>query len=195
RPWRTSARASCSRSSSPPAIARRRSGWCGSWPPSCSPTPRSRTGASSASRTEAARATRNTPSSARPEAPVPVDPALLRTQCARTLARTDFPALGERIEGKVRDSYVADGRRVLIATDRVSAFDVVLGTIPFKGQVLNQIAAFWFERTREVAPNHVISVPDPNVTIGRECRPVPLEFVVRGHLTGVTDTSIWTAYS
>jgi len=126
---------------------------------------------------------------------VPVDPALLRTQCARTLARTDFPALGERIEGKVRDSYVADGRRVLIATDRVSAFDVVLGTIPFKGQVLNQIAAFWFERTREVAPNHVISVPDPNVTIGRECRPVPLEFVVRGHLTGVTDTSIWTAYS
>src|SRR5690606_1274689 len=116
-------------------------------------------------------------------------------QCARTLARTDFPALGERIEGKVRDSYVADGRRVLIATDRVSAFDVVLGTIPFKGQVLNQIAAFWFERTREVAPNHVISVPDPNVTIGRECRPVPLEFVVRGHLTGVTDTSIWTAYS
>jgi phosphoribosylaminoimidazole-succinocarboxamide synthase len=125
---------------------------------------------------------------------LPIDAALLEAQCARTLLRTDFPALGERREGKVRDSYVAAGRRILIATDRISAFDVVLGTIPWKGQVLNQLAAFWFERTREIAPNHVISVPDPNVTVARECRLVPVEFVVRGYLTGVSATSIWTAY-
>jgi phosphoribosylaminoimidazole-succinocarboxamide synthase len=126
---------------------------------------------------------------------LPVDPKLLEAQCGHTLARTDFAGLGARIEGKVRDSYVQGDRRTLVATDRISAFDRVLGTIPWKGQVLNQLAAFWFERTREVAPNHVIAVPDPNVTIGRECRGVPLEFVVRGYLTGVTDTSIWTAYS
>lgn len=123
-----------------------------------------------------------------------IDPERLREQCSRTLARTDFPALGVKHEGKVRDSYVRDGRRTIVVTDRISAFDVVLGTIPFKGQVLNQIAAFWFERTRDVAPNHVLDVPDPNVTVGAECGLVPIEFVVRGYLTGVTNTSIWTAY-
>ena len=126
---------------------------------------------------------------------MPVEPELLKAQCGRTLARTELQGLGTRIEGKVRDSYVRGDRRTLVATDRISAFDVVLGTIPFKGQVLNQLAAFWFERTREVAPNHVVAVPDPNVTIGRECRGLPLEFVVRGFLTGVTSTSIWTAYA
>ncbi len=126
---------------------------------------------------------------------MPVDPELLKAQCGRTLARTELQGLGTRIEGKVRDSYVRGDRRTLVATDRISAFDVVLGTIPFKGQVLNQLAAFWFERTREVAPNHVVAVPDPNVTIGRECRGLALEFVVRGFLTGVTSTSIWTAYA
>ncbi len=124
-----------------------------------------------------------------------IDPDLLREQCSRTLERTDFPALGVKHEGKVRDSYVRDGRRTIVVTDRISAFDVVLGTIPFKGQVLNQIAAFWFERTRGVAPNHVLDVPDPNVTVGAECGLVPIEFVVRGYLTGVTNTSIWTAYA
>ena len=124
-----------------------------------------------------------------------IDPDLLREQCSRTLERTDFPALGVKHEGKVRDSYVRDGRRTIVVTDRISAFDVVLGTIPFKGQVLNQIAAFWFERTRDVAPNHVLDVPDPNVTVGTECGLVPIEFVVRGYLTGVTNTSIWTAYA
>jgi phosphoribosylaminoimidazole-succinocarboxamide synthase len=125
---------------------------------------------------------------------VPIDPGLLRSQCAKTLERTDFP-LGAKYEGKVRDCYVRDGRRTIVVTDRISAFDRVLGTIPFKGQVLNQIAAFWFEKTRDVAPNHVIAVPDPNVMIGRECGLVPIEFVVRGYLTGVTSTSIWTAYA
>ena len=123
-----------------------------------------------------------------------IDPILLRDQCERTLARTDFTGLGRRIEGKVRDCYIAGDRRTLVASDRISCFDVVVGTIPFKGQVLNQIAAFWFEKTSSVAPNHVIAVPDPCVTVARECRPLPVEFVYRGYLTGVTSTSIWRAY-
>jgi phosphoribosylaminoimidazole-succinocarboxamide synthase len=123
-----------------------------------------------------------------------MDSELLRRQCQRTLVRTEFPGLGRREQGKVRDNYVRDGRRILVATDRVSCFDVVVGTIPFKGQVLNQLAAFWFERTRELAPNHVLEVPDPNVTVAQECELLPVEFVMRAHLTGVTETSIWTAY-
>ena len=95
----------------------------------------------------------------------------------------------------MRDCYVRDGRRTLIATDRISAFDVVLGTIPFKGQVLNQMAAFWFEATADLVPNHVINVPDPTVTVARECQLLPVEFVMRAYLTGVTSTSIWTHYS
>ncbi len=123
-----------------------------------------------------------------------VDPVLLKVQCERTIESTDLPELGRRIEGKVRDCYVRDGRRTLIATDRISAFDVVLGTIPFKGQVLNQLAAFWFERTAEIAPNHVLEVPDPCVTVARECALLPVEFVYRAYLTGVSNTSIWRAY-
>ncbi len=123
-----------------------------------------------------------------------IDLDLLRQQCERTLDHTDFPALGRREEGKVRDSYVQGDRRVMIATDRVSCFDRVVGTIPLKGQVLNQMAAFWFEKTRDVAPNHLISVPDPNVSITRQCRLLPVEFVYRAYLTGSTSTSIWTAY-
>jgi len=123
-----------------------------------------------------------------------IDPIVLRDQCKRTLERTDFPELGRRIEGKVRDSYVAGNRRTLVASDRISCFDVVVGTIPFKGQVLNEIAAFWFEKTASVAPNHLLEVPDPCVTIARELRPLPVEFVYRGYLTGVSSTSIWRAY-
>jgi phosphoribosylaminoimidazole-succinocarboxamide synthase len=124
-----------------------------------------------------------------------IDPTLLRDQCERTLASTDFPTLGERFEGKVRDSYIAGKRRFIVVTDRVSCFDRVVGTLPFKGQVLNQIAAFWFERTREIAPNHLLEVPDPNVSVVRECQPLPVEFVYRAYLTGSTSTSIWTAYA
>jgi len=125
---------------------------------------------------------------------VGIDLGLLREQCANTLERTDFASLGRRIEGKVRDSYVAKGRRTIVVTDRVSCFDVVVGTLPFKGQVLNQVAAFWFEKTRELAPNHLIAVPDPCVSVVRECRLLPVEFVWRGYLTGSSPTSIWTAY-
>jgi len=122
------------------------------------------------------------------------DPRLLRDQCERTLDRTDLQGLGAREEGKVRDNYVQDKRRFIVVTDRVSCFDRVVGTLPFKGQVLNQLAGFWFETTESIAPNHLIEVPDPNVSVVRECRPLPVEFVYRGYLTGSTSTSIWTTY-
>jgi len=125
---------------------------------------------------------------------VPIDRALLRDLSDATLGRTDFAGLGRRIEGKVRDSYVRDGERTIVVTDRVSCFDVVVGTIPLKGQILNRIAAFWFERTRDLVPNHLISVPDPNVSVVREVDVLPVEFVMRGYLTGVSSTAIWTAY-
>ena len=119
---------------------------------------------------------------------------VLREQLSRTLDRIDLAGLGEHHHGKVRESYSRGGRRILVASDRLSAFDVVLGTIPFKGQVLNQLAAYWFEETQHLAPNHVIDVPDPNVTRAVECRPLPVEMVVRAYLTGVTTTSIWKHY-
>ena len=123
-----------------------------------------------------------------------IDPELLRESCRHTLDRTDFAGLGERRVGKVRDSYVKDGRRTIVVSDRVSCFDVVVGTIPFKGQVLNQMAAFWFHKLAEVAPNHLIEVPDPSVSVVHECRLLPVEFVRRAYLTGSTNTAIWTAY-
>jgi phosphoribosylaminoimidazole-succinocarboxamide synthase len=119
---------------------------------------------------------------------------LIRAQLAKTLEQTDFPELGVKYVGKVRDCYSKDGRRTIVVTDRISAFDVVLGTIPFKGQVLNQIAAYWFESTRQIASNHVLSVPDPTVTVAAECELLPVEFVMRAYLTGVTTTSIWYHY-
>ncbi|MGB3543527.1 phosphoribosylaminoimidazolesuccinocarboxamide synthase [Rubrivirga sp.] len=101
------------------------------------------------------------------------------------LAATDLE-VGTRYQGKVRDTYtLEDGRIVLVTTDRISAFDHVLNqAIPLKGQVLNQVAAFFFEQTADVAENHVLEVPDPNVTIGVACQPLPIEFVVRGYLAG-----------
>jgi phosphoribosylaminoimidazole-succinocarboxamide synthase len=124
-----------------------------------------------------------------------IDDALIRAQLDKTLERTDFPELGAKYEGKVRDCYMRDGRRTIVVTDRLSAFDVVLGTIPFKGQVLNRMAAFWFEATANLAPNHVVNVPDPNVMVARECKLLPVEFVMRSYLTGVTSTSIWSHYA
>lgn len=110
------------------------------------------------------------------------------------LDETNFEWLGKRIKGKVRDSYILDDKRVIIVSDRISAFDRVLGTVPFKGQVLNQLAAFWFNKTSDIVDNHVISVPDPNVMIVKECEQLPLEFIVRGYITGVTKTSAWYNY-
>jgi phosphoribosylaminoimidazole-succinocarboxamide synthase len=102
---------------------------------------------------------------------------------------------GAKRQGKVRDIYELDGNFVLVTTDRVSAFDRVLGAIPYKGQVLNQLSAWWFERTRDLVPNHVLAVPDENVTVGRVAQPLPVEVVVRGFITGVTSTSLWTFYA
>ena len=118
----------------------------------------------------------------------------IRAELNNVLDEVNCPSLGKKISGKVRDSYRLGNKRVLVTTDRISAFDRILGTIPFKGQVLNQIAAFWFEKTKEIIPNHVISVPDPNIMVVAECEQLPLEFIMRGYLTGVTNTSIWTAY-
>src|SRR3989344_1040063 len=117
----------------------------------------------------------------------------LKEQLKHTLNKTDFN-IGEKYEGKVRDNYILDGKRIIITTDRISAFDRVLCTLPFKGQVLNQTAAFWFEKTKNIVPNHVIDVPDPNVLLAKECEPYPVEMVVRGYLTGVTTTSAWYNY-
>ncbi|HXV37539.1 MAG TPA: phosphoribosylaminoimidazolesuccinocarboxamide synthase [Myxococcota bacterium] len=124
-----------------------------------------------------------------------IDFQLLRSQCERTLAETHFESLGTRHAGKVRDNYVAGEHRYIVATDRVSCFDVIVGTLPFKGQLLNQLAAFWFEKTRHIARNHLLEVPDPNVSKVLECRPLPVEFVYRAYLTGSSSTSIWTAYA
>ena len=110
------------------------------------------------------------------------------------LEKTDFAQLGKKYEGKVRDNYTKGDRRVLIVSDRLSAFDVVLCTIPFKGQVLTQMAKFWFEQTKDIIGNHVIEYPDPNVLVGVECKPLPIEMVVRGYITGVTTTSAWYNY-
>lgn len=114
-----------------------------------------------------------------------MDTQRIEEHLAHTLRRTDFEDLGECYHGKVRDNYRQNGRRILITTDRISAFDHVLAqTIPFKGQVLNQTAAYFFEATEDLVPNHVLSVPDPNVTVAKECSPIPIEFVVRGYLAG-----------
>ncbi|MFA6917513.1 MAG: phosphoribosylaminoimidazolesuccinocarboxamide synthase [Candidatus Gracilibacteria bacterium] len=118
----------------------------------------------------------------------------LLAQIPFVLAGTDFPTLGTKYEGKVRDNYMKNDKRVIIVTDRLSAFDRVITLIPFKGQVLNQMATFWFEQTKDIIQNHVIEVPDPNVVIGRECKALSMEMVVRGYLTGVTTTSAWYNY-
>lgn len=98
--------------------------------------------------------------------------------------------------GKVRDSYdLHDGRRIMIATDRQSAFDQVLASVPYKGHVLTQIARFWFDKTKDICPNHVLSYPDPNVMVGTRLKMLPIEMVVRDYMTGSTETSIWTLYS
>jgi phosphoribosylaminoimidazole-succinocarboxamide synthase len=120
----------------------------------------------------------------------------LMTTLPSPFMHSDLPALGARHSGKVRDWYnLSEGRRALIVTDRISAFDRILGAIPYKGQVLNQLAAFWFGHTLDIVPNHLLRMPDPNVSIVKTCKPWPVEIVVRGYITGVTSTSLWTLYA
>jgi phosphoribosylaminoimidazole-succinocarboxamide synthase len=123
----------------------------------------------------------------------------IRSLVPLALTGVDIPELGQKIQGKVRDIYrrQLNGHtaRVLITTDRLSAFDRVLGAVPYKGQVLNQLSAFWFDQTADVIGNHVIDIPDPNVTIAHECEALPVEVIVRGYITGVTKTALWYRYS
>ena len=126
-----------------------------------------------------------------------LDDTTLADALETTLDRTDFPELGVKYEGKVRDSYApADGseRRFMVVTDRLSAFDRVLGTVPFKGQVLNRLSSWWFDATKAVVPNHLVGMPDPNVVECVQCTPILVEMVMRAYVTGTTSTSIWTHY-
>ncbi|MFN8391991.1 MAG: phosphoribosylaminoimidazolesuccinocarboxamide synthase [Bdellovibrionota bacterium] len=115
---------------------------------------------------------------------------VIEQQLKTTLNELDLPQLGEKYRGKVRDCYVVGSQRILITSDRLSAFDRVLTTIPFKGQVLNQMASYWFRETRHLVPNHIIAEPHPNVFVGREAKILPVEVIVRGYLTG----SAWRDY-
>jgi phosphoribosylaminoimidazole-succinocarboxamide synthase len=124
-----------------------------------------------------------------------LEPAMLAVHLDNVLVDATIPELPNHYRGKVRDNYdLPDGRRVIIATDRLSAFDLILTAIPCKGQVLTQIARFWFEATQDVCPNHVIEYPDPNVLVCRRLKILPVEIVVRDYLTGTTGTSIWPMY-
>ena len=112
-----------------------------------------------------------------------------------SLKETNLP-LPNKMSGKVRDWYdLPDGKRLIITTDRLSAFDKVLAVVPYKGQVLNQLSAWWFEQTREIIPNHLISLPDPNAAIVNVAEPFLVEVIVRGYITGVTSTALWYRYS
>ena len=111
-----------------------------------------------------------------------------------TLTETDLNSVSKK-KGKVRDQYDLGKSLALITTDRQSAFDRVLAAIPFKGQVLNLASAWWFEETKHIIKNHVIDVADPNVIIAKKCKVFPIEFVVRGYITGSTSTSLWTVYN
>jgi phosphoribosylaminoimidazole-succinocarboxamide synthase len=124
-----------------------------------------------------------------------IDSAVLAAYLDDVLWDATIPELPNHYAGKVRDNYdLADGRRIIIATDRLSAFDRILTAIPLKGQVLTQIARFWFDRTCDICPNHVIEYPDPNVLVCRRLTILPVEIVVRDYLTGTTATSIWPMY-
>ncbi|MEE9573178.1 MAG: phosphoribosylaminoimidazolesuccinocarboxamide synthase [Candidatus Neomarinimicrobiota bacterium] len=109
------------------------------------------------------------------------------------ITETDLP-VGKKYRGKVRDVYDIDNKLILITTDRQSAFDRILAAIPLKGQVLNLTSAWWFEETKHIVKNHVVDLPDANVIIAEKCEVFPIEFVVRGYITGSTSTSLWTVY-
>lgn len=117
----------------------------------------------------------------------------IQENIAHCLTKTSL-GITDYYQGKVRDRYNLGHSFALITTDRQSAFDRILATIPFKGQVLNQTGAWWFNQTKHIMPNHVIDLPDPNVTIAKKCKPFPIEFVVRGYVTGSSSTSLWTIY-
>ena len=119
----------------------------------------------------------------------------IKQHISDVIKETNFQGIGEKKVGKVRDIYIGDETITLVATDRHSSFDRIIAHVPFKGEILNQISAFWFENTKDIIDNHVVSIPDPNVLIARKCKPLPIEAVMRGYITGVTGTSLWTHYA
>jgi phosphoribosylaminoimidazole-succinocarboxamide synthase len=124
-----------------------------------------------------------------------MDSATISRLAHRVLSDATIPELPNHYRGKVRDNYdLPDGRRILIATDRLSAFDRILCAVPFKGEVLTQTARYWFQATADICPNHVLAYPDPNVVIARRLDILPVEIVVRGFLAGTTGTSILPMY-
>ena len=114
----------------------------------------------------------------------------IEKQLENTLNEFDNHSLGEKYKGKVRENFHLDDKILMVTTDRVSAFDRVLGTIPFKGQILTEIANFWFNKTKDIVPNHIISSPDPQVLIAKKATTLPVEVIVRGYITG----SLWREY-
>jgi len=118
----------------------------------------------------------------------------IKAELNNTLTETNLES-GNKRTGKVRDQYDLGDKIILITTDRQSAFDRVLASIPFKGQVLNLTSAWWFEKTKDIIANQVINIPDPNLTLAKKCNVFPIEFVVRGYITGSTSTSLWTVYN
>lgn len=115
---------------------------------------------------------------------------LLRAQLPHTLRQLDLPALGELYRGKVRDNYSRGDQIVMVTTDRISAFDHVLGTIPFKGEVLSRLTAFWFDKVKDIAPIHLVAAPDPSVMVVKRAKALPVEVIIRGYITG----SLWRDY-
>jgi phosphoribosylaminoimidazole-succinocarboxamide synthase len=124
-----------------------------------------------------------------------VESSILEAALNTPLDQIDLPFLTHRASGKVREIFAHDDVLILVTTDRLSGFDRILGHVPFKGQVLNQLSAFWFARTADIVPNHLVETPDPNVTVARACTPLPMEIVVRGYITGITETALWYRYS
>ncbi|MEK9176354.1 MAG: phosphoribosylaminoimidazolesuccinocarboxamide synthase [Patescibacteria group bacterium] len=112
----------------------------------------------------------------------------------KSLKTVNLKGFGKKYQGKVRDFYIVGDKRIIVTTDRISAFDVILGFIPGKGAVLNQLSSFWFEKTRDIVQNHLISVPNSNTSIVKNVKLIPIEMVVRGYISGVTNTSIWGSY-
>ena len=123
-----------------------------------------------------------------------MDRDLIKQQLEHALEGTNFDDQGELYKGKVRDNYINEDTITMVTTDRISAFDRVLGTVPFKGQALVELADWWFGETADIVANHIIKRPHPNVWKVKRCEPIQVEMVVRGYLTGVTSTSAWTAY-
>lgn len=123
-----------------------------------------------------------------------IDRKTIKKNIPHAVKTVKVKGLGKKESGKVRDWYTKDSFRILIATDRVSAFDKVVGLIPFRGAILNKLSEFWFEKTRDIISNHMIGVVDPNVMLVSEAQALPIEVVVRGYITGSTSTSLWTMY-